>query len=203
MALVQNLKIIAFTWNEPSIMPEMVVDVAKIAKKQGLTTVYVSNGSLSKKHVDLIAPYIDAFRFDIKAGPNIGDAFYRNYCRLQIDSPVKKILETIKYTKSKGKHIEILTVLIPTMTPSCIRSVINTAKWIKHNLGKETPWHLAKFIPAGELLNPSLITPDNLIDYLASVAKLQGLTKINVIKDKGCDCFIPKNVKCLDCDCCH
>lgn len=187
-----KIKIIAFTWNEPAIMPEIVLEIAKLAQENNIKTVYVSNGSPSKEHIDLIAPFIDAFRYDIKAGPSVGDAFYKNYCNLNLGNEVNQILETIKYTKNKGKHVELLTVLIPGYAPSCTRSILNTARWIKENLGVETPWHLAKFFPAYQLNNPTLKTPDTMIEYYTNLVKLLGLKNVYGVKDKGCDCLNPE-----------
>ncbi|MBU0662269.1 radical SAM protein [Candidatus Micrarchaeota archaeon] len=189
----RNIKIIAFTWNEPAIMPEAVLDVAKLAQQNGIMNVYVSNGSPTKEHIDLIAPYMDAFRYDIKAGPGVGDEFYKNYCNLSLgNSVVNEILDTIKYTKNKGRHIELVTVLVPGHAPTCIRSLLNTARWIKENLGVETPWHLAKFFPAHEFSNPTLKTPDTAIDYYTELVRSFGLKNVYAVKDRGCDCLNPE-----------
>ena len=197
----KSIRIIAFTWNEPAIMPEIVFDIAKLAHKNGIRTVYVCNGSPTKKHLDLIMPYMDAFRYDIKAGPEVGDEFYRHYCNLDLGYTVDKILESIKYTKDHGKHIEILTVLIPTYAPSCTRSVLKTARWIKENLGEDTPWHLARFFPAHEFNKPSLKTPDAEIDYCANLARTLDLKNVYAVKDKGCDCLNPKSEDSCCCCC--
>jgi pyruvate formate lyase activating enzyme len=196
----KNIRIIAFTWNEPAIMPEIVLDIAKLAHENNIRTVYVCNGTPTKKHLDLIMPYMDAFRYDIKAGPGVGDEFYRHYCNLDLDDTVNKILESIKYTRDHGKHIEILTVLIPTYAPSCTRSVLKTAKWIRENLGEDTPWHLAKFFPAHKFNKPSLKTLDSAIDYFANLARTVDLKNVYAVKDKGCDCL--KNEDSNSCCCC-
>jgi len=189
----KKIKIIAFTWNEPAIMPEMVLEIAKLAQANNLHTVYVSNGSLSREHLDLILPFIDAFRYDIKAGPTLGDAFYHNYCNFDIGQTTDKILANIKYTKNQGKHVELLTVLIPGYAPSCARSVLTTARWIKENLGADTPWHLAKFFPAHKLNNPSLKTPDAMIEHYVQLAQSMGLKNVHGVLDKGCDCIKSEN----------
>jgi len=198
----KNIKIIAFTWNEPAIMPEIVFDIAKLAHENNIRTVYVCNGTPTKKHLDLIMPYIDAFRYDIKAGPEVGDEFYRHYCNVDMDDTVNKILESIKYTKEHGKHLEILTVLIPTYVPSCTRSVLKTARWIKENLGEDTPWHLARFFPAHEFNKPSLKTPDAEIDYCANLARTVDLKNVYAVKDNGCDCLKDEDEKGNSCCCC-
>ena len=201
--LQKGIKIIAFTWNEPAIMPEIVLDVSKLAKKNGIRTVYVSNGSPTKKHLDLIMPYMDAFRYDIKAGPEGGDKFYNTYCNFNISGEVQKILESIQYTKDAGKHIEILTVLVPQHGPCDAKSMLNTAHWIKDHLGKDTPWHLAKFFPAHEFNAPDLLTTDEMIDLCAALARSVGLTRVYGVKDMGCDCLKPETATKKSCSCCH
>ncbi len=201
--LEKGIKIIAFTWNEPAIMPEIVFDVAKLAKENGIRTVYVSNGSPTRKHLDLILPYIDAFRYDIKAGPEGGDKFYNYYCNFNINGEVRKILDSIKYTKDAGKHIEILTVLVPRHEPCSAKSILNTAHWIKDNLGDDTPWHLAKFFPAHEFNEPDFLTSDAMIDACAMLARSVGLTRVYGVKDMGCDCLKPETTVKKTCSCCH
>ncbi|MBF0252716.1 MAG: radical SAM protein [Candidatus Omnitrophica bacterium] len=200
----EGVRVIAFTWNEPAIMPEIVYDIAKLAHENGFKVAYVCNGTPTKEHLDLILPYVDAFRYDIKAGPHVGDPFYEDYCDLKIGSSVDKILETIKYTQEKGKHIELLTVLIPGQEPSAKRSILNTAKWIKENLKEGTPWHLAKFFPANKMKSPEFKTPDELIDLCVDLAVSNyGLKNVYAVKDKGCDCLKQGLAPASSCSCCH
>jgi pyruvate formate lyase activating enzyme len=202
----EGVRVIAFTWNEPAIMPEIVLDVAKLAQEAGLRVAYVCNGTPTKEHLDLILPYVDAFRYDIKAGPEVGDPFYDDYCDLKIDASVEKILEAIKYTQDNGKHVELLTVLIPGQEPSSESSILNTAKWIKENMKEGTPWHLAKFFPANKMTSPEFKTPDELIDHCVDlVEKNYGLKNVYAVKDKGCDCLKPETTtsSSCSCSCCH
>lgn len=190
-ALRRDIKIISFTWNEPAIMPETVFDIAKLAKAEGLFTIYVSNSTPTREYIDLISPFMDGFRYDIKAGPTHGDKFYKNYCGVEENLNIMNhVLDIVRYTKfDKKRHVELLTLLVPTYYPSCIRSVSETAIWIKENLGKETPWHLARFFPANKLNNPALKTPVNMADYLSKFVKGLGLKNAYAVMDKGCDCL--------------
>jgi pyruvate formate lyase activating enzyme len=103
---------IAWTYNEPTIWFEYTLETAKLAKKEGLYTVYVTNGSITKRGLDLIGPYLDAFSVDIKA---FSDESYRKI------TPIfdwHKILDTIVYAKTKWNiHIEVVTNIIPTIIP--------------------------------------------------------------------------------------
>ena len=200
----EGVKIIAFTWNEPAIMPEIVVDVARLAQEENLRVMYVSNGSPTKEHLDLILPYIDAFRYDIKSGPESGDSFYDEYCDLKIGSSVQKILEAISYTQAAEKHVELLTVLIPEMEASSELSVLSTAKWISETLINGTPWHLAKFFPANKKKEEKYRTPDSMIDHYAELVRSKySLDNVYAVKDKGCDCLGSEDEKSCHCSCCH
>ncbi len=192
LALQKRIRIIAFTWNEPAIMPEIVLETAKLAQENDLRTVFVSNGSPTKEYLDLIGPYLDAFRYDIKARPTYGDAFYRMYCNFLL--PVAQILENIRYTKKTlKKHVELLTVVVRNSGSDCPSAMTEIARWIHENLGPETPWHIARFFPAHELSDPKYGMPPARIDALVEYVKnYVNLSNLYAVKDKGCDCLKQK-----------
>ena len=70
---------IAWTYNEPAIWFEYTLDSAKLAKENGLYTVYVTNGYSTHEALDTIGPYLDAWRVDIKG---FSDHFYRELARV-------------------------------------------------------------------------------------------------------------------------
>ncbi|MFA4966637.1 MAG: AmmeMemoRadiSam system radical SAM enzyme [Candidatus Margulisiibacteriota bacterium] len=132
---------IAWTYNEPSIWLEYSLDGAKLAKKSGLYTVWVTNGYVNFPAIDLIGPYLDAFRVDIKGFTN---EFYKKLAKVPDFEP---ILKASVYAKKKwNMHVECITNIIPTMNDDedQLRGI---AKWIVKDLGPETPWHVTKFIP--------------------------------------------------------
>ncbi|MBM3205850.1 radical SAM protein, partial [Candidatus Shapirobacteria bacterium] len=67
MALKSQAQGIALTYNEPAIWLEYSLDVFKLAKKENLYTVWVTNGYGSQEAIDLIAPFLDVYRVDLKA----------------------------------------------------------------------------------------------------------------------------------------
>ena len=66
LSLEYKCKGISWTYNEPTIWIEYAIDGAKIAKKRGLYTVFVTNGYIEPEALDAIGPYLDAYRVDIK-----------------------------------------------------------------------------------------------------------------------------------------
>jgi len=104
----------------PTIWFEYTLKTAKLAKKEGLYTVYVTNGSITKRGLDLIGPYIDAFSVDIKAFSD------ENYRKITPIFDWHKILDTIVYAKTKWNiHIEVVTNIIPMIVPKKCKSLQN------------------------------------------------------------------------------
>jgi pyruvate formate lyase activating enzyme len=130
---------IAFTYNEPSLNPEFVRDTAKLAKSEGLYTVFVTNGFWTKEALDYYGQYIDAVNIDFKG---FSEKTYR-----KMGAFFKEIPEMAKYAQDKYKiHLEITTLLIPGInnSPTELKKM---AGWIVKYLGSKTPWHLSRFSP--------------------------------------------------------
>jgi len=168
LAKSYGAKGIAWTYNEPTIWFEYTLRTAKLAKKAGLYTVYVTNGSMTRQALDLIGPYLDAFSVDIKA---FSDESYRKI------TPIfdwHKILDTIVYAKTKWNvHTEVITNVVPTINDNRLE-MQKLARWIKNNLGKETPWHVTRFFPYLELAHISP-TPITTLEQIHDIGVKEGL----------------------------
>jgi len=136
---------IAWTYNEPTIWLEYVLDGARLAHEQGLYTVMVTNGYITEEALDTVAPHIDAYRVDLKG---FDDALYKRLCRITDFSPVLAAAERAQ--KVHGCHVEVVTNVIPTMNDDedTLRAI---AAWIAGSLGSKTPWHVTRFVPYLEL----------------------------------------------------
>lgn len=132
---------VAWTYNEPTIWFEYAYDGAILAKDAGLYTVFVSNGYITEKALDTIAPYLDAYRVDVKGFTN---EFYSTLCKIRDFKPVLDSAERAK--KRWNMHVEIITLVIPTMNDDEAQ-LKNIANWIRDALGAETPWHVTRFVP--------------------------------------------------------
>ncbi len=134
---------IAFTYNEPVIWSEYVLDVAKLAKKAGFFTLFVTNGSWTKQTINLICPFIDAANIDFKGFSRETYAKMGAFWGLGKET----VPEMAKYAQEKYHvFLEITTLLIPGINdnPNELEAM---AKWIVKNLGPKTPWHLSRFDP--------------------------------------------------------
>ncbi|UCG67158.1 MAG: AmmeMemoRadiSam system radical SAM enzyme [Deltaproteobacteria bacterium] len=141
LALQENCKGISWTYNEPTLWLEYTLDTAKVAKKHGLLTNYVTNGYITPEAMSLLGPYLDAYRVDLKG-------FSANtYKRIANISDFKGILKIIKTAKYKwGMHTEIITNLTPGFNDS-ENELHEMAHWIVDQMGPETPWHFTRFVP--------------------------------------------------------
>lgn len=138
---------IAWTYNEPTIWLEYTLDSAKLAKENGLYTVYVTNGYVTPEAMDAIGPYLDAWRVDVKG---FSDELYRQLTKIP---NWRAILDMTKRAKEKwNMHVEIVTNVIPTMNDD-EKQLKDIATWIRDDLGELTPWHVTRFHPMHNLLH--------------------------------------------------
>jgi len=175
-----NVQGIAFTYSEPAIWLEYVLDAAKAARNAGLYTVYVSNSFVTFEALELIAEHIDVLCSDIKS---MDDAFYKEICK---KSKVGDILESIEYAQQLGIHVETRTNIIPGKNDNS-KQIAQTAEWIFKHLGQDSPWHLTRFFPAYNLSHVPP-TPPSTLDAAQEIAREAGLTNVYIYNDQGCDC---------------
>ncbi len=159
---------ISWTYNEPAIWFEYTLDSAKLAKENGLYTVYVTNGYATPEALDTIGPYLDAWRVDIKG---FSDTLYR---KLSGVIRWREILEVTKRAKDKwNMHVEAVTNIVPTMNDDDSQ-LEDIARWIHDELGELTPWHVTRFYPHHQM-NHLPATPLETIDRACEIGRKAGL----------------------------
>lgn len=179
-ALKQKVEGIAFTYSEPAVWLEYILDVCVIAKKAGLYTLYVSNSFVTDEALELLAPHIDVLCSDIKS---MSDEFYADICK---PAKVSQVLGSIKKAQDLGIHVETRTNIIPGKNDSA-DELYEIANWIKDNLGADSPWHITRFFPAYRLSHIPP-TPSESLWLGHEQAQKAGLLNAYVYDDKGCDC---------------
>lgn len=176
----QQVQGIAFTYSEPAVWLEYVLDVSKAARAAGLYTVYVSNSFVTDDALALIAPWVDVLCSDIKS---LQDDFYREICPT---ATVDQILHSIQQAQRLGMHVETRTNIIPGKNDDP-EELYRIGLWIKQHLGADAAWHVTKFFPAFKLsdLPP---TPDATLQLARRQGLAAGLNNVYAYGDKGCDC---------------
>ena len=130
---------IAFTYNEPLVWYEYLIEIARLAKAAGLKTVMVTNGFINPEPLAELIGVIDAFSVDLKA---FSEEFYAKVTWSQLE-PVKRALQQIA---KAGKHLEIVNLVVPGLNDD--ESIFTEmVKWIAKELGKDTVLHLSRYFP--------------------------------------------------------
>ena len=146
-AIRTGCKSIAFTYTEPTIYYEYVLDIAKLAKKKGLKTVVVSNGYINPEPLRELLKYIDAYKVDFKA---FNEKFYKELTGGSLDP----VLQTMKIIRQQGVWLEVVTLLVPGKNDS-EDEIRGLARWIHQNLGDDVPLHFSRFHPHAQAAEPS------------------------------------------------
>lgn len=128
---------IAFTYNEPFISYEYVLDCAKLAHKNGLTNAVVTNGYICGGPLEKILPFIDAMNIDLKS---FSEAFYR-----KIGGDIETVKHTIETSFKKGCHVEVTTLIIPGKNDS-LGEMDRLSSWLA-GVSPEIPLHVTRFFP--------------------------------------------------------
>lgn len=150
---------IAFTYNEPSIWYEYIMELAPRLQEQGLKTVLVSNGFIEKKALQQILPYIDAVNIDVKS---FNDEFYRKFCHGNLGT-VKENIETM----ISQTHVEITTLIIPGENDQ-EEEMRKLSKWLAA-LDQQTALHLSRYYPAYKMNLPP--TPEATLRRCRDIAR--------------------------------
>lgn len=175
---------IAYTYNEPTVWYEYMVDIARLAKESGLKNVMVTNGFINPEPLEKLLEIIDAFSVDLKA---FTDTFYKKLT----SATLKPVLNSLKQIKASEIHFEI-TNLVITDENDNKSEFIKMVKWIKSELGKETVLHLSRYFPTYKLDRPA--TPVSTLNQFYDIASeyLDYVYIGNVREQKGQDTFCPK-----------
>lgn len=191
-AIQEGCPCIAFTYNEPSIWAEYVIDISKIARQQGLKTVMVTNGYITPEAFDDVYPWIDAANVDLKA---FTESFYGRITLTHL-APVLNTLKRLKHESSVW--FEITNLMIPTLNDAQ-EETQQLCDWILENLGEEVPLHFTAFHPDFKLRDQPR-TPHAVLHHARKQALQAGLQYVyegNVFCDESQTTYCPHCRKAL------
>ncbi|GAB6138756.1 AmmeMemoRadiSam system radical SAM enzyme [Halanaerobaculum tunisiense] len=132
---------LAYTYSEPAVWYEYILETAQLAQQAGLKNVLVTNGMINPEPLEELVPYIDAMNLDIKA---FQEEFYQEICQGSL-APVKRTAQLVQ----QELLLELTTLVIPGLndSPAEIKELVS---WIKQ-LGVEIPLHLSRYFPRYQL----------------------------------------------------
>jgi pyruvate formate lyase activating enzyme len=185
-ALQNKVPSISYTYTEPTIFVEYALETMKLAKKKGLKNNWVTNGYMTEETLELISPCLDAANVDLKF---FRDDLYQKVC----GGKLQPVLNSLKWMKKHKIWAEVTTLVIPGYTDIGTQFE-DIAKFIKNELGPETPWHISRFYPAYKMTDIPP-TPPEIIHRAAEIGKKIGLKYVytgNLPGDSGENTYCPK-----------
>lgn len=187
-AIKKKCNYIAYTYTEPIVFYEYMLDICKIAKAKGLKNTMHTCGYVNKEPLTELLKYMDAVNVDLKA---FSDKFYK---KMGMMADLTPVLETIKTVREKGVWLEITNLLIPgeNDSPEEIRKM---CVWIKENLGTEVPLHFSRFTPTFKLTNLPP-TPVEKLKEARDIAMRTGLKYVYIGNVPG---YTGENTQCPNC----
>jgi pyruvate formate lyase activating enzyme len=168
LALARGAEGVAFTYNEPIIWLEWVLDTGRLARKAGLFVVMVTNGYVTPGGLDVFAEVTDVWRVDIKA---FSEERFKRLCHVPHANAVRE--QAVRAKHVHGMHVECVTNVVPTVNDSD-DELHAIATWIASELGTDTPWHVTRFVPYLEFAHLSA-TPLSTLESARSAGREAGL----------------------------
>ncbi|MFH0801114.1 MAG: AmmeMemoRadiSam system radical SAM enzyme [bacterium] len=165
---------IAYTYNEPTIWFEFVLETAALAKEKGLLNVLVTNGFIREEPLKQLLPFISAMNIDIKS---MKEEFYNRHC----GGRLRPVLKAARLA-SQACLVEITNLIIPTLNDSTAEFEA-LAEWILNNLGADTPLHFSRYYPQYQAQIPPTGIKTLRDAYEAAIRKLHYVYVGNVRED--------------------
>jgi len=166
LAINKNIPSISFTYTEPTIFYEYVLETAQLSHSYGIKNVLVSNGYILATPLQQLAPFIDAVNIDVKA---FDDEVYKDLTGAHL----RPVLDSILYLVEQGIHVELTYLMVPSFSDDQ-EQIYEFVRWmVQHSLGY-IPIHFSRFFPTYKLkqLEP---TPLHRMQNAFSIAQKQGI----------------------------
>ncbi len=157
---------ITFTYSEPVVAIEYVLETARLAKQQGIKTLVKTGAYINPEPMKAICKAVDAVNIDFKG---YSDSFYRDVCGGKLDP----VLEAIKTAHEHAPWLELTAMTVPGKNDSASQ-FRQQCQWIMKNLGPDVPLHVSRFFPAYRLRNLQA-TPIDKLRELRKIAYQEGL----------------------------
>jgi pyruvate formate lyase activating enzyme len=158
--------VVAFTYTEPTVYYEYVLDTARLARGQHLRSAVVSAGYINPEPLRELCQTVDAIKIDFKG---FSEGFYQRIC----SATMGPVLETMKAIHGAGVHLEIVTLVVPTLNDS-VEDLRGLCRWIVDEVGPDVPAHFSRFYPLYKLTDLPM-TPVETLEQARDIALEEGI----------------------------
>jgi pyruvate formate lyase activating enzyme len=163
----EGLSSVAYTYNEPTLQAEYILQAAPFLKEAGVASVLVTNGMFSPEARDELTPWIDAVNVDVKT---FDPAQYA-----ALGGCLDAVKENVAHWVRAGVHVELTNLVVPGISDTR-EDFARMVDWIAE-VDSEVPLHISRYFPAHRYAAPP--TPIALMKEFAAIA-LQKLTKVHL-----------------------
>lgn len=172
---------IAYTYTEPLIWYEYVLETSKLIHEAGLKNVLVTNGEINEEPLKQLLPFIDAMNIDVKS---MSESFYRKVCY----GTMEPVLRTVEIAKDYC-HVEVTNLVIPTLNDSP-EDFQRLSTWLS-SLDDNIPLHFSRYFPQYKM--DLSATPENTLATARKIAqeKLNYVYVGNIVKDNWESTYCP------------
>jgi pyruvate formate lyase activating enzyme len=178
LAVREGVQGIAYTFNEPTMWAELIIDTAPLARERGLYTALNTNGYILEEAADELYRQVDVVNVDVKA---FSDRFYNQVC----GASLQEVLDTCLLARAKGVHLELTYLLVPGLNDS-EAEVSAFSAWVLERLGPDTPVFFFRFQPSHRLAD----LPEQsmaVMERSANLARRRGLRYVYLGGVSGTD----------------
>ena len=179
LTLEKGCKGIAYTYTEPTIFYEYMMDIATLAKAKGIKNYWITCGQIQEAPLVELCKVLDAANVDLKG---FSDEFYVKYCNAHLFP----VLRTLKVLRREKVFFEITNLIVPQANDSP-EMIEDMCRWIVAELGADTPLHFSRFHPDYKLTKRPP-TPIKTLFMARDIAQKTGLKYVyigNVRDAKG------------------
>jgi pyruvate formate lyase activating enzyme len=136
---------IAYTYSEPMVFYEYMLDTARLARRAGLRNAVISSGYVNPEPLRELCRTVDAIKIDLKGN---NEQFYREVC----GGTLQPVLDAIRVVHEMGVHLEVVNLVVPSLNddPAELRALV---EWVLDSLGPDVPLHFSRFHPDYQLTN--------------------------------------------------
>ncbi|MDR0908154.1 MAG: radical SAM protein [Spirochaetaceae bacterium] len=155
---------IAFTYNEPLIYYEYILDTARLIKKDypQMKTVLVSNACINAEPLRDLLPFIDAINFDYKGNAQ----FYRDVCHAEMvpgtnaadaANAEEVVRRSIGMAVKAGVHVEVTWLAIDGLNTdeAFAKSIIGFLADLGNQNKTDIPLHISRYFPRRRMSIPA------------------------------------------------
>lgn len=176
---------VSYTYTDPVVYYEYTLDTCRRVREAGLRNILVTAGYINEAPLRELFGAADSVRIDLKS---MSDAFYRDVC----DASLAPVLRSLEVAKAMGLELEVIHLVIPTLNDRD-EDLEAVCRWIRENLGRETPLHFSRFFPQYRLINLPP-TPVSTLEKGREIARAAGLDFIyigNILDESASTTFCP------------